>query len=263
VVERRPDRAAVTAHLDPTGGTTNHPALAVTQTATAGTGGGATITTENTTAPALDVAGGTGLEIRATRADRAPRITVGSDGSVTWGSGSSTGDVTLTRTAEGVLVLSGALTTITGDQAVIKASAETINNVDVLQDDDDLVVSVAAGAVYSVEVRLLYSAAAAADLQVSVTGPAGATLPLIVEALPAGASAVTDAHTVQIGALGDAAVLTIGAVAAGTQVVAQAHGLLTTAAAAGSLQVRWAQATADVSDAVVDAGSWIRVTRIS
>jgi hypothetical protein len=261
-VERRPDRSAVTAHLDPDGGTTNHPALAVTQTATAGTGSGATITTENTATPALDVAGGTGLEIRATRADRAPRITVGSDGSVTWGSGSSTGDVTLTRTAEGVMVLSGALTT-TGDQAVIKDAAETINNVDVLQDDDELVVSVAAGAVYSVEIRLLYSAAAAADLQVSVTGPAGATLPLIVEALPAGASAVTDAHIVQIGALGDAAVLTIGAVAAGTQVVAQAHGLLTTAAAAGSLQVRWAQATANVSDAVVDAGSWIRVTRIS
>lgn len=259
----RTDRSALTVHLAPTGGTTDHPALAVTQSATGGAGGGVSVTTENSTSPALDVAGGTGLEVRATRADRAPRITVGSDGSVTWGSGTGTADVTLTRTAAGVMVLSGALTTTTGDQAVIKAAAETITNSDVLQDDDELVLAVAAGAVYSVEVLLLYSAAAAADLQVSVTGPAGATLPLIVDALPAGATAVTDAHTIQIGALGDASVLTIGAVAAGTQVAALAHGLLTTAVAAGSLQVRWAQAAADASDAVVDAGSWIRVTRIS
>lgn len=259
----RTDRSALTVHLAPTGGTTDHPALAVTQSATGGNGGGVHVTTENTAAPALDVSGGTGVEVRATRADRAPRVVVGSDGSVTWGDGNGSGDVTLTRTAAGVMALSGTLTTTTGDQAVIKAAAETINNVAVLQDDDELLVVVAAGAVYAVEIRLLYSAAAAADLQVSVTGPAGATLPLIVDALPAGAAAVTDAHTVQIGALGDAAVLTIGAVAAGTQVAALAHGLLTTAAAAGTLQVRWAQAAADVSDAVVDAGSWIRVTRIS
>lgn len=257
----RTDRAALTVHLAPTGGTTDHPALAVTQSATGGAGGGVHVTSENTAAPALDVSGGTGVVVRSARTDRAPRLTVSGAGALTWGDGSGAGDVTLSRTASGVLTVTGHLTGT--DQVATKAAAQTVTNSAVLVDDADLVVPVVAGAVYAVELVLLYSAAAAADLQVAVTGPAAATLPLVLTGLPSTAAAAGDAHAVQVGALGDAAALTIGAVAAGTEVAAVARGILTTAAAGGDLQVRWAQAAADASDAVVDSGSWLRATRIS
>jgi len=271
-VERRPDRSAVTAHLDPDGGTTNHPALAVTQTATSGTGSGATITTENTTTPALDIAGGTGLEIRATPGAKRPVIHLGADGTLQWGPGTSSTDTSIYRSGTGALTLDADITitgvvTLSGgttiQRCIWKTSDETINNSAALQDDDDLALTVVENTAYTLDAMIINSASTTSDIQLAFTGPAGASLDWVPRGLSTLAAATVGEVTLAASVIGDAGALVTGTAGVGTKTTTLVTGLLRVGATAGTLQLRWAQGTVDATDCVVHEGSYMVLRQVS
>lgn len=269
VRQTRTDEPALAVVLAPSGGESAHPALAVTQTSD---GPGVQVTSDSATAPAVCVSGGTGLAVRATPGARQPTIHLGADGSLSWGPGTSPVDTAITRTGAGALQLDADVT-ITGvthltggtslQRCAWKTADETVTNSAVLQDDDDLVLTVAASTTYTLDGMLLHSADAAADLQLAFTGPAGASLDWVPRGLSTLAAATAGDVTLAASSIGDAGALITGTVGAGTKVATLVTGLLQVGATAGSLQLRWAQGTAHASDAVVYAGSYLSLRQVS
>ena len=266
--ETRPDRDGLSVVLNPSQPST-HPALAVTQ---ADAGPGIRVVSDSTTSPAVCASGGTGIAVRSTPGARQPVIQLGSDGSLSWGSGSAPVDASVTRTGAGAIQLDADVT-ITGivhlaggtsiQRAVWKTADETVNNSDVLQDDDDLVLTVGANATFLVDGMLINSAAPGADLKIAFTGPAGATLAWVPRGLAASAASTSGEVTLAASTIGDGGALVTGTAGAGTKVTTLVTGLLIVGATAGSLQLRWAQNVADASDCVVHVGSYLQVRQVS
>ncbi len=136
------------------------------------------------------------------------------------------------------------------DRAVItKSGDETINNVSTLQNDDDLLDAVAANITYIVEVYLVVQSGGTPDFKFAFTVPASATI------VGAAYSAAGVLHTAN-------ADLTSGIA---VQIATSDQGViirakLVVAGTAGTLQLQWAQNTADVSDTVVKEESYMKVS---
>jgi hypothetical protein len=122
-----------------------------------------------------------------------------------------------------------------------------------------LSIPVDGNAVYRMEAWLLYNAATAADMGVKFNGPTGATLAWTPRGLGTGTSSGSGVAALTSAVIGTTA--NIGG--AGANAVATPAGLLTTGSTAGSLTLSFAQATADASDAILRAGSWVMLTRIA
>lgn len=150
----------------------------------------------------------------------------------------------------------------TRESFVFKAADETVNNSAALQNDNDLVLSVVADTKYLLESQIIYDSGTTPDIKFAWVGPAAATLDWTTNALGTGATGVNGALTVGNSVIGDAGVLAAGGVGAGTAVTAMARGILQVGATAGTLQLRWAQNTADVSDTIVKVRSWMRLTKV-
>lgn len=149
------------------------------------------------------------------------------------------------------------------DVVAIKTANETINNNNVLQNDDALVVAVTATTKYLVRAMIMYDSATAADIQFSFVGPASATMSWTTNALGTTAAGGTGNITVAASVIGDAGVLPAGGAGVGVQLMANIQGILNVGATAGTLQFRWAQNTADVSDTIVRANSHLYLKRIA
>lgn len=135
---------------------------------------------------------------------------------------------------------------------VAKPLDETVNNSAALQDDDDLVLPVEASANYLVEIEIVYSSGTTPDLKTTLTVPSGTTGTLNVIAAGAsvaGAGPVTLTGTVVFD--GNAA-----------SAWGRLFGEVNVGSTAGSIQFRWAQNTANASNTIVRAGSFMRLTRI-
>ena len=266
----RTDEAALTVRLIPAGGAASTmPALDVTQTSD---GPAIRIVSDSTTSPAVCASGGTGITVRATPGARQPVIQIGSDGLLSWGSGAAPVDASIYRTGAGALQLDADVT-ITGsvtlaggttiDRCVWKTADETVNNTAALQNDDDLKLTVVENTVYKLDGMLVHSAAAAADLQVAFTGPAAAVLDWVPRGLSTLAVSTVGNVTLAASSLGDAGALVTGTAGAGTKMTTLITGLLRVGANSGTLQLRWAQGTADASDCVVYAGSYLSLRQVS
>lgn len=147
---------------------------------------------------------------------------------------------------------------------VRKASDETVNNSNTLQDDDALVFAIAANGVYWVEVFLILSATTSVpDFLFGWTVPASCTMLWggLSEQValggfgPAGTSGTptslkTESTTLAIASVNG----TIGA---------SLGGIVTNSTNAGNLQLQWAQNTANASDSKVLANSFMRVIRLA
>lgn len=143
---------------------------------------------------------------------------------------------------------------IAGPPTKYKTSNETVNNSAVLQDDDDLLIDVAANAYYEGELYLMFTSAVAAGLKVGFTAPAGASM-------EASSFLVVVSGTLTFNntnALGGVA----GIVSDGTEAPYMNKFLLKTAATAGVLQFQWAQNAASVSNTTVNTGSFLRLRRV-
>lgn len=144
---------------------------------------------------------------------------------------------------------------------VRKTADETVNNSDVLQDDDELTLPVAANATYVVDCWVVYDSNTTPDIKFAFTGPASATMEWTTNALGSSAAGGTGSTTTTRATI--AGNLPCGGVGAGTRVVATIRGLLMTAGTAGSLTLQWAQNTADATETKVRANSWMRLVRVA
>jgi len=160
----------------------------------------------------------------------------------------------------GTLTVGGA--TVYPPQVARKTANEIVNNSNALQDDDHMGIAVAAGAVYLMDGFWIYGADPAADIKVGFTGPAGATLDWVRGGMDSAATAVTGGFNSTAQTLGSAP--SLGAVTGvGTILIATPKGLLVTGGAAGTLQMQWAQNTAQANNATLYAQSWLRLQRIA
>ncbi|MFF1684600.1 hypothetical protein [Streptomyces sp. NPDC058254] len=144
---------------------------------------------------------------------------------------------------------------------VRKTADETVTNSITVQDDDQLTVAVAANSVYTVESFLIYDGDTTGDFRLTFTGPSGAAMDWTPNGASASQSAGTGSIKLERQPLGVES--TLGASGAGAKAVAMPRGLLSTGGTAGTLTLRWAQATSSATATTVFANSWLRLTKIA
>ena len=136
-----------------------------------------------------------------------------------------------------------------------KSVDETVNNSSAIQNDDELVLPLVANAVYVFDLVVIYSSGTTPDIKVGFTLPTGATTALEADffdpSLIRNLIAQTTVPTTGIAMGGNAA--TTGC---------RIWGTVTTGATAGDMQTVWAQNTANASNTIVRAGSYLLVQRV-
>lgn len=141
--------------------------------------------------------------------------------------------------------------------AVIKAADESVTSSTTLQNDDELLLSVAANASYLFFCYLDYEGASAGDLKISWSVPTSATLRFAQIGQTAASAATTSATGIESTAY------SFGADAAATLNALLMHGTLLTSSTAGTLQLQWAQGTSSGTATKVHAQSFLALWRIS
>lgn len=143
-----------------------------------------------------------------------------------------------------------------GATLVRKTSSETVNNTSTLQDDNELAWTVAANATYALELHVGYSTGATPDIKFGWTYPTGLTMQITgtigYDAATLMAAPATFTQTSVLPAGGAASDLHFAL-----------WGLVFAGSASGTLQLQWAQNTANASDTIVRAGSYGVLTRHS
>lgn len=139
-----------------------------------------------------------------------------------------------------------------GPVSVVKSADETVNNSSTLQDDDELLFSVAANSVYKFQMWLRYTSSTSADIKNSFTVPAGATIVGISIGLFT--DSTTQTFLVPSQSWG-------GQNATPAAVFIEA--MVVVGATAGTVQLQWAQNTPEVSDTIVLESSNLTYQRLS
>ena len=140
-----------------------------------------------------------------------------------------------------------------------KASDETVNNSDVLQNDNDIALAVGASEIWAFYVQLFYSSATATpDFKFDWAIPSGATGFQEVHAFGAAGSAVAGEPAYITDLTIDTSLTT-----ADTAMMIILEGVFRNSTNAGSLQFRWAQNTATVEDTTLITGSYGIFTKVS
>jgi hypothetical protein len=147
-----------------------------------------------------------------------------------------------------------ALITEARPACIVKAATETVNNSAALQNDDALLLAVLANAQYRFELRLEYISGTTPDLKIAWTFPAGTTM------VWGGAYADTAGAMVTNGNFLQTTTLAMGGT--GTDVTAFFSGSVNTAGTSGTLQLQWAQNTANASDSKIYLGSYLLLDRV-
>lgn len=215
----------------------------------------------------------TGDDVVSTRiaGDTVSRFLLETDGTHSWGPGGSTAaDVILTRSGTSTLTLTGNLvvTGIGQTQYVAKTADETVTSSTTLQNDDHLVLPVAANAVYmfALDLYTIDAADFVGDFKMSFTCPTGATFDMHgsgahITDLASGTSsngewlaklACTSASANLVFGVGNTSVTGI-----------RVHGRLVMGSTGGSFQLQWAQNASDTSGTTLKAGSYMTLTRVA
>ncbi|GIH91931.1 hypothetical protein ACFFMN_34010 [Planobispora siamensis] len=146
---------------------------------------------------------------------------------------------------------------------VIKGSDESLASSTTLQNDNELLLPVAAGTSYWVQGFIIYSALAAADLKISFAGPAGSTFDYVSDAVGSGATAGVSTVSRSLQSLGSApAPGGIGS-GLGNALAFLPKGVMTVGGTAGNLQLQWAQLAASATATVVHARSVLIIRRLT
>lgn len=144
---------------------------------------------------------------------------------------------------------------------VRKTADQSVTSSTTLVDDNQLLLSVAANAVYEMRMFIIYTAASAGDLNMTFTGPASATLDWNVGGL-SGTSGTSPDGVTWWGANtigGNDSVNGGGA----TSMVARPVGILITAGTSGTFKMRWAQAASSGTATTVKTGSVMILQRVA
>lgn len=140
-------------------------------------------------------------------------------------------------------------TGFTSTELVRKATTETVNNSTTLQNDDELLASLAANEIVFFEVRLRINSSPTPDIKFAFTVPTGATL---------GWGEYSTGTSPEESTSGDPQVFTTS----GSDEMLQLSGYVANGANTGNLQLQWAQQTANASDTNVYANSIMLVWRV-
>ena len=176
----------------------------------------------------------------------------------------------LTAGAGGVTITNGAgsITINHPISVVAKSADETVNNSSTLQNDDALLFSLAANTTYAVKLVLTLTAAnATADWKFGFTAPAAATMNWDVFTTP---SIGGGAYTSGWAGAGTANAATVLQTISGNAPIGSGafihgaiiEGVVYNGANTGNLQFQWAQNTANATNSVVNAGSYMFVTKL-
>lgn len=139
--------------------------------------------------------------------------------------------------------------------AARKTANETVNNSATLQNDDHLVVAVAANATYDFTMVLHYTSGTTPDLKIGWTVPSGTTM--------AWTAAYYD-PSLSLGMTSNLTQTTVLALGGSTfNQSTYIHGVIITSSTAGNVQLQWAQNSATGSDTIIYAGSYIDLRRLS
>ena len=154
----------------------------------------------------------------------------------------------------------GLVSGLTSIQFVRKTADESVTSSTTLQNDDTLLVALAANEVVAFTCNILFDAIAAGDIKVAFTVPAAATLIWNY----AGGVGVNAAVTVAqfTGVTSSGASQEYGSSGAGNQTPITIHGTVANGANAGDLTLQWAQNTSDATATTVKANSWLMVWRV-
>lgn len=140
---------------------------------------------------------------------------------------------------------------------VFKPADQSVTSSTTLAADNDLVVPVKAGGVYSIDSALWLVGATTGDFVMKYDVPAGSEGSFAPACITLGNSDGTG--SIRLTAVDFSASIAMGTIAAGSWVLP--HGVLI-AGADGNLQLTWAQNVSDPTATTVKKGSWMRVARI-
>lgn len=141
-----------------------------------------------------------------------------------------------------------------------KLSTESVTSNTTLQNDDALVVAVDANAVYVLTCMVKYDGAAAGDIKIGWSVPAGCELDFVAQALATTAALYTDDQNFTGE---ESSVATFGALGTGTVAAIQMTGLVVVGGTAGNVQFQWAQGTSSATATRVFANSFLDLRRVS
>ncbi len=146
---------------------------------------------------------------------------------------------------------------------VRKTANQTVNNSSTLVNDNHLSFSVAANEIWVLELTIFYQTTSVADIKVGITMPSGATYRMGQHTLDASGGGTTQEH---VDAFSDPdtgiAAYTAGGAGLTTEVTAFYHYLIVISSTAGTIQIKWAQNAAEVSDTIMLKDSYLKAFRI-
>ena len=142
-------------------------------------------------------------------------------------------------------------------KAVFKTADETVTSSTTLQNDDELVLPVAANAGYEFNCWVEYLATSGSDIKWSWAVPASATLEYSALHSEGGGTGFSNSHLVYADTD-----TPMAAGSAPTVTAISMRGKLSTAGSSGSLQFKWAQNTSGGTATHVRVKSWLRLDRI-
>jgi hypothetical protein len=132
-----------------------------------------------------------------------------------------------------------------------KSADETVNNSATLQNDDHLFSSVVASTHYWLSMRLIMNSGTTPDFKMLFTFPAGLTM-VLHNVEPTPVVSVPYDQTVVAAMSGTAA-----------DIVIQVEGLVIVSSTAGTLQMQWAQNTANASNTILRTNSTMRLIKLN
>ena|SRR5688572_20875385 len=132
----------------------------------------------------------------------------------------------------------------------VKSADETVTSSTTLQNDDHLLVSVAANTTYLLEMDFVFSANASGDLKTTFTVPSGTTGALNMTSDAGTSTGVSMTST----AVWDGT---------GTDEQARIWGRVVTSSTAGTIRLQWAQNASFGTGTIIRNGSSLKIFRIS
>jgi hypothetical protein len=212
---------------------------------------------------AVLLAGATsGVLTGRTAADTSNRFFLDGNGLQQWGPGNTAADTSMSRTAPGILTMSGlAVTGVGGITTAVKPSDTPRISTTTLAADPHLTMTLQPGT-YDLDAKLFYEADTAADLKLNWLVPAGTTGAW----WPGGAdnSMSTIAFAARWGAPADlgSTSLPVGGIGAGTVLACRPMGTVTITTA-GTFALMWAQQASTAVNTILHALSSLSMRRIS
>jgi hypothetical protein len=145
---------------------------------------------------------------------------------------------------------------------VVKPASETVTASTTLQDDDDLLYSLAASSTYEVEVFLIVSNSTAGDVKTAFSIPSGATGSRLCVGPTDTAAAFTSRTQTQMRLTAHGWATSVAYQIDTSNVVIVERGIIVTSSA-GTLKLQWAQNASSGTGTKVETNSYLKITRVS